>query len=104
MIVHNVLFQLDPALSPSDVDRLRDAFLSMKARIDTIRDVSWHDNISSESRDMGFLHLLRVTFDDMAGLETYVPHPYHAEVCEQFLFSRLKSDVDHSVLVFDHTL
>lgn len=104
MIVHNVLFKLDPDLPQAEIDRLGDAFISMKQRIDTIRDVSWHDNISKETRDMGFLHLLRVTFDDQAGLDAYVPHPYHAEVCEQYLFSRLKSDVDHSVLVFDHTL
>lgn len=104
MIVHNAIFQLNPALSQQQIDELGAAFLGMKEHIPTIRDISWHDNITDEPLHHGFMHVLRVVFDDKAGLDTYVPHPHHAEICQKYLLPALKSDIQTSVLVLDHEL
>ena len=104
MIIHNAIFRLNPALTDHQRDELRDALLSLKDHIDTIRDISWHDNITDEPLHHDFMHALRVTFDDKAGLDTYVPHPYHTEICQKYLIPALKSDIASSVLVLDHEL
>ena len=53
-------------------------------------------NVSKEGHDKGFTHCFTMTFDDVKGLEVYLPHPEHVRVVEKF--KHLFADV----FVFDY--
>lgn len=77
MIVHVLLFKLkDP--TPENIETAVQKLTSLKEAIPTIRSLEVGGNVVQSPRayDVGLV----VKFDDMAGLETYQPHPAHVPV------------------------
>lgn len=94
---HIVLFKFHEKASPEAVRAVEAAFSELPSKIDTIVDYEWGISESLEGRNDGFTHCFFVTFDDIAGLETYIPHPAHLE------FKSLLGPVLEKALVFDYT-
>lgn len=93
---HVVLFKFKDDASKEQVKKIEKAFGQLKSKIPTIIDYEWGDTtISAEKLNDGFTHCFVVTFKDMAGLKTYMPHPAH-----KAFVALLKPSLD-KVLVVD---
>ena len=100
MIAHLVLLKPRPDLSRSDRDGLASAFEHAVRTIPTVREVrvgrrvmhgAGYEQAMPDAAD--FVAMLQ--FDDLAGLQTYLAHPAHAELGARFGASLASS------LVFD---
>ncbi len=93
---HFVLFKFAESATAEQVQSVCEAFAKMPEKIDTIKGYETGINISPENKNKGFTHGFLLTFDDQAGLETYLPHPDH-----KAFGASLKGLID-DVLVFDY--
>lgn len=75
---HAVFFTFKPESTESDVQSVVDAFRGLPAKIEEIVEFQSGVNNSPEGLDDGFTHCFLLTFDDVAGRTTYVPHKAHA--------------------------
>lgn len=94
---HAVFFQFKETATDNDITRIVDEFMLLKGKIDTIVDIEWGFSESVEGLNDDFTHAFFVTFEDKAGLETYIPHPDHKAFVEI-----LKPHLE-KVFVFDYT-
>ena|SRR6056297_1080801 len=94
---HAVFFQFKESATDSDIQRIVDEFMLLEEKIDTIVDIEWGFSESVEGLNDDFTHAFLVTFEDKAGLETYIPHPDH-EAFVEILKPHLEK-----VFVFDYT-
>lgn len=80
MIVHSLFLKLKDR-SKENIARTRDVLLSMRGKIEQIRDLKVETDIlhGPSSYDLA----LFAKFDTMADLQAYVPHPVHVEVGKQ---------------------
>ncbi|MBI1368314.1 MAG: Dabb family protein [Planctomycetes bacterium] len=76
---HVVSFKFTPSTTPEQIDKINAAFAELPKKIDTIRGFEWGTNVSPENLADGFTHCYIVTFDDPAGLKTYLTHPAHLQ-------------------------
>ncbi|MEX2672195.1 MAG: Dabb family protein [Phycisphaeraceae bacterium] len=80
MLRHVVQFKFNEDVTDEQIAEVEREFAALPDRIDTIRGFEYgHTDISMENLNKGFTHCFIVTFDDMAGLEVYGPHPAHQE-------------------------
>ncbi len=93
---HVVLFKWKDDTSPEQVLTNEKAFASLPRQINTIKAFEWGDDCSVEGLSDGFSHCFLLTFDDNAGIETYLPHPAHKE------FGKVIRASKEKVLVFDY--
>jgi hypothetical protein len=77
VITHLVLFKLKEP-TPENVNTAVQKLASLTSAIPTIRSLEVGPNVvpSPRAYDIGLI----VKFDDLAGLETYQPHPAHVPV------------------------
>jgi stress responsive alpha/beta barrel protein len=89
MVWHLVLMKPRPDLSPTDGQRLVDAFRHAVREIPTIREVrvarrlrhgAGYETRAPDSAD----YLISLGFDDLEGLQRYLDHPAHEDVATRF--------------------
>ena len=93
---HMVLFKFKDDVSAEQVQEVVDAFAALPGKIDTIVDFEHGTDVGVEKLSAGFTHGFLVTFRDVAGRDTYLPHPAHEE------FKKLVGPRIDKVLVFDY--
>ncbi|WP_244163051.1 Dabb family protein [Paenibacillus pectinilyticus] len=80
MFEHLVVFKFNTNITPVKQKELLDQLLSFRDRIPGIVDISAGINVTEETENVhGYTLGLRVTFDDLASLRSYGPHPVHQE-------------------------
>ncbi len=99
MYEHIVVFKLKPDTELEKQQALVNQLLSFKGRIPGIVDVSAGVNVTEETKNkQGYTLGLRVTFDGLASLRAYGPHPVHQE------FVKTVGDVCDNVIVVDYPI
>ncbi len=93
---HVVLFKFKDSATADQVRGLENAFADLAKKIDSVRSFEWGTNVSPEGLNEGFTHCFLVTFDNKAGLDSYLPHAAH-----QAFVARLKPLLD-KVCVVDY--
>ena len=96
MLRHIVMFQFKESSSKEDVQKVVDAFRSLKNSIPQVAAFEYGTNNSPEGLANGFTHCFLVTFKSEADRDVYLPHPKHKEFVEV-----LKPHLD-KVQVFDY--
>ena len=89
MISHVVLFRPKPGLSNADREGLVSAFERAIQEIPTVRTVRVGRRVTHgagyEQQAPDIIDfLIEIEFDDLAGLQTYLQHPAHADLGERF--------------------
>lgn len=80
MYEHLVIFKLHTNVTLAKQQELIDQLLSLRDRIPGIIDISAGINVTEETENIhGYTLGLRVTFDELASLRSYGPHPAHQE-------------------------
>lgn len=82
MLRHVVLFQFKESSSKADVQKVVDAFRSLKASIPQVAAFEYGTDNSPEKLSNGFTHCFLVTFKSEADRDVYLPHPKHKEFVE----------------------
>lgn len=75
MITNNLMIKLKEH-RPENIAEARDKLLSMRGKIEYIRDLRVETDIRSGSYDL----MLIVQYETMEDLEAYLVHPVHVEV------------------------
>ena len=82
MLRHVVMFKFKDSSSKEDIQKVVDAFRSLKKSIPSIAAFEYGTNNSPENLANGFTHCFLVTFKSEKDREAYLPHPKHAEFVE----------------------
>ena len=82
MLRHIVMFQFKKTSSQDDVQKVVDAFRSLKGSIPQIAAFEYGTDNSPEGLANGFTHCFLVTFKSEAARDVYLPHPKHKEFVE----------------------
>lgn len=78
MYEHLVFFKFNNNVASDKQKELLDQLLSFRGRIPGIVDISAGINVTEEIDNIkGYTLGLRVTFEDLASLRAYGPHPVH---------------------------
>jgi hypothetical protein len=93
---HVVLFKFKDDAPAAQVQKVEQAFLALKGKIDVIQSLEWGTNVSPEGLASGFTHCFFLTFKSKADLEKYLPHPEHKK------FGGMLKGVLDKVLVVDY--
>jgi hypothetical protein len=89
MLIHVVLLKPRPDLSNDDRQRFINAFDHATRDVPTVRGVrvgtrvrhgAGYEGVAPDTAD----YLAMIEFDDLAGLQTYLQHPSHAELGRLF--------------------
>ena len=96
MLRHIVMFKFKETTAKEDVQKVVEAFRSLKQSIPQVAGFEYGTNNSPEGLDNGFTHCFLVTFKSDADRDAYLPHPKHKEFVEV-----LKPHLD-KVQVFDY--
>ncbi len=95
MVEHLVLLKMKPEASAEQAEKMISGLKSLAERISTIRELTCGANTGDRSQ--GFTHGLFVRFASVADLDSYVAHPEHKRVVEEFL-----TPVIDDVIVVDY--
>jgi lysophospholipase L1-like esterase len=76
---HVVMFKFKDTATEADINQVVDEFAALKDKINTIVDLEFGSDISSEGISQGFTHCFIVTFANMADRDAYLPHPAHKD-------------------------
>jgi hypothetical protein len=79
MLRHIVMFKFKESSSKEDVQKVVDAFRSLKTSIPQVAAFEYGTDNSPEGLAGGFTHCFLVTFKSEADREVYLPHPKHKE-------------------------
>ena len=82
MLRHVVLFKFKDSSSKADIQKVVDAFRSLKASIPQVAAFEYGTDNSPEGLANGFTHCFLVTFKSEADRDAYLPHPRHKEFVE----------------------
>lgn len=82
MLRHVVLFKFKDTSSKEDVQKVVDAFRSLKTSIPQVAEFEFGTDNSPEGLANGFTHCFLITFKSEADREVYLPHPKHKEFVE----------------------
>ena len=82
MLRHVVLFKFKDTSSKEDIQKVVDAFRSLKTSIPQVADFEFGTDNSPEGLANGFTHCFFVTFKSEADRDVYLPHPKHKEFVE----------------------
>jgi hypothetical protein len=75
---HLVVFNFNASVTPAKQQELLDQLLAFRHSIPGIIDISAGINVTEETENIrGYTLGLRVTFEDLASLRSYGPHPVH---------------------------
>lgn len=79
---HVVLFKFKDDATAAGVKSVEDAFMDLKLKISTIKDVEWGINSSPEKLNEGLTHCFFVTFISNKDRDDYLVHPAHLAFVE----------------------
>jgi hypothetical protein len=79
MLRHVVLFKFKDTSSKEDVQKVVDAFRSLKGAIPQVSAFEYGIDNSPEGLANGFTHCFLVTFKSETDRDAYLPHPKHKE-------------------------
>lgn len=97
MYEHLVVFKFNTNITPAKQQELLDQLLAFRGRIPGILDISAGLNETEEVENIhGYSLGLRVTFEDLASLRSYGPHPVHQE------FMKSLDGILENVIVVDY--
>ncbi len=82
MLRHIVMFQFKGTSAKEEVQKVVEAFRSLKQSIPQVAGFEYGTNNSPEGLDNGFTHCFLVTFKSEADRDAYLPHPKHKEFVE----------------------
>ena len=82
MLRHVVLFKFKDISSKEDVQKVVDAFRSLKTSIPQVAEFEFGTDNSPEGLANGFTHCFLITFKSEADRDVYLPHPKHKEFVE----------------------
>ena len=82
MLRHIVMFKFKETSSKEDIQKVVDAFRSLKKSIPQVSAFEYGTDNSPEGLSNGFTHCFLVTFKTEADREVYLPHPKHKEFVE----------------------
>ena len=82
LLRHVVLFKFKEDASAAGVKSVEDAFMGLKGKINTIKDVEWGLNSSPEKLNEGLTHCFFVTFASDKDRDDYLVHPAHLAFVE----------------------
>lgn len=82
LLRHVVLFKFKADASAAGVKSVEDAFMALKGKISTIKDVEWGLNSSPEKLNEGLTHCFFVTFTSDKDRDDYLVHPAHLAFVE----------------------
>ena len=91
---HVVLFKFKETSSEADIQKVVDAFGTLKDSIPQVADYEFGTNNSPEGLDNGLTHCFLVTFKSEEDRAIYLPHPKHME-----FVSLLKPHLDRVTVV-----
>jgi len=74
---HIVLFNFKKTTTDKQIEEVITAFKALPHQIKEMKGFEWGTQTSPEDLTAGMTHCFLVTFDDVTGLETYLPHPAH---------------------------
>jgi len=94
---HIVCFEFKDSATPEDIQEIVEQFAALEEKIDAVVDIEWGPAENVEPLNGDFTHCFLVSFEDKAGLETYLPHPDHKA------FVKLLKPHLAEVFVFDYT-
>ncbi|AGK95511.1 Dabb family protein [Clostridium pasteurianum] len=87
MIINNLFIRLKER-NNENIQKTRDVLLSMKGKIETLRDLKVEVDISQGDYDL----MLITKYDSIDDLNTYLNHPVHVEV-SKYIVSVLDKQV-----------
>lgn len=79
---HVVFFKFKDDAGLEGLQAVEAGFDKLPSQIDAIKRFEWGTNNSPETHDDGFTHAFLVTFENVEGLATYLPHPDHLALVE----------------------
>ena len=82
MLRHVVLFKFKDSSSQEEIQKVVDAFRSLKTSIPQVADFEYGTDNSPEGLANGFTHCFFVTFKSEEDRAVYLPHPKHKEFVE----------------------
>ena len=82
MLRHVVMFKFKETSSKEDVQKVVDAFRSLKKAIPQVAAFEYGKDNSPEGLANGFTHCFLVTFKSEADRDAYLPHAKHKEFVE----------------------
>ncbi len=82
LLRHVVLFKFKADASAAGVKSVEDAFMALKGKISTIKDVEWGLNSSPEKLNEGLTHCFFVTFTSNKDRDDYLVNPAHLAFVE----------------------
>lgn len=82
MLRHIVMFKFKESSGKDDIQKVVEAFRSLKTSIPQVAAFEYGTNNSPEGLDNGFTHCFLVTFKTEADRGVYLPHPKHKEFVE----------------------
>ncbi len=93
---HVVLIKFKPDLDPKLVDTTLKELSKLGDTIDTVQDLEWGTDISTENLAQGFTHCFLLTFADEKARDQYLQHEAHQA------FVKMALPRVENVLVFDY--
>ncbi len=97
MFEHLVVFKFNANVTPVKQQELLDQLLAFQGQIPGILDISAGINVTEETDNIhGYTLGLRVTFEDLASLRAYGPHPVHQQ------FVKSLEGILENVIVVDY--
>ena len=102
MLKHKVYVELEDSITDEKISELKKQLMSLEL-IDGVSGFKWYKNSSEEGLSKGFTYCFEFNFQSHQTRKTYIQHPKHQKVVEQYLIPHLKNNLD-SILVFDHEI
>lgn len=97
MYEHLVVFKFNTYVTSAKQQELLDQLLTFRDSIPGIFDISAGINVTEETGNIkGYTLGLRITFEDLASLRSYGPHPVHQA------FVKSLEDILEDVIVVDY--
>jgi len=85
---HIVVFKYKSNASGQQIDKVSEAFKSLKDTVPGILAFEHGINDSPEGKNLGFTHVYMLDFKDAEARDNYLPHPKHQE------FGKLLEELD----------
>lgn len=99
-IKHIVLLPFKSSLSNSEIEKVMSALADLQDAIPEVQSFSWGKNNSPENLHQGYFHGFVMEFKNDADRQTYLEHPAHVKVVQEFILPSI--DAAAKPLVFDY--
>jgi hypothetical protein len=94
LLRHIVIFKYKDGATRDQIEQVTAAFRALQHKIPGIRSFEQGTNNSPEGKNLGFMHVFTLTFEDAQARDAYLPHPEHQQ------FGALLAELDIVVDVF----